>query len=48
MYILAILSCFFDAGSTVEILYDEARNFVGIIFQEGLLNPHLLLFQKFY
>ena len=49
-----ILSCFFDAGSTVEFLCDEDKNLVGIVFQDGIMKstfaafPEVLLIDATY
>ena len=49
-----ILSHFFNTGSTVEILCDEDKNLVGIIFQDGIMKstfaafPEVLLIDATY
>ena len=48
------MSCFFDAGSIVEILCDEDKNLVGIVFQDGIMKstfaafPEILLIDATY
>ena len=49
-----ILSRFFNTGTTVEILCDEDKNLVGIIFQDGIMKstfaafPEVLLIDATY
>ena len=49
-----ILSHFFNTGSTVQILCDEDKNLVGIIFQDGIMKstfsafPEVLLIDATY
>ena len=49
-----ILSCFFNTGSTVEILCDEDKILVGIVFQDGSMKstfaafPEVLLIDATY
>ena len=40
------MSCFFYAGSTVEILCDEDKNLVGIVFQDGIMKSTFAAFPE--
>ena len=41
-----IFSRFFNTGSTVEILYDEDKNLVGIVFQDGIMKSTFAAFPE--
>ena len=43
-----ILSLFFNTGSTIEILCDEDKNLVGIIFQNDIMKSTFAAFPEVF